>query len=116
MEDWAEKEAEAVRQKRKQDQIDKEARLLEDKQKNAEAPRLWKEFVKAVSSKVKDFNRALGEDALSLRNDENDDVTVGVHDFLTIVSARFDKARLEVRCMMVSDGCEYSIEVEDGHV
>ncbi len=115
MEDWAEKEANAVRERRKKEQTEKEIRLLEDKQKNAEAPRLWKEFLDGVHSKVEAFNRALKENALSLRSEGGDGVTVGTHDFLTAVSARFDRERLEVRCMLVSTGSDYSIEIRDGH-
>jgi hypothetical protein len=116
MDDWAEKQANAVREKRKKEQIEKETRLLDDKQKNAEAPGLWREFLAGVSSKVGEFNRALGEHALTLRNEGNDDVSVGAHDFLTAISAHFDSERLEVRCMLVGTGSDYSIEIRDGRV
>lgn len=43
-------------------------------------------------------------------------VTVGAHGFITGISASFNRESMEVRCMVVGTGLDYSIVIRDGQV
>jgi hypothetical protein len=114
---WADQKANEVRAKREKQSTDQQTRLLEDRQRVAEAPRLWDEFVAKVRDRVKAFNQALREDALEIRTVRANEISVGIHQFVTKISAEFTHTpRLEIRCAVVNTIKEYSFSVIHGKV
>jgi hypothetical protein len=113
--EWANRKAQEVRDKRKRSDLEKQARLLDDRQRTEAAPELWKEFVSHIEERVKAFNDEIGEQALTMKHPSSNRVSVGAHDFVTEISAELD-SRLFIRCMVVSTSIEFRISVLHGQV
>ena len=108
---WADQKANEVRAKQAKEQTERETRLLEDRQRLAESPRLWDEFVANVKQRVKAFNQAFRSDALEVRQAKADEISVGIHQFITKISAEFIRdPRLEIRCSLVNTSKEYAFK------
>lgn len=112
---WAEARAKEVKEKRQREQLETQKRLLDDKQRVAEAPGLWQAFVTRVQERVRAFNDALGEEALQIRTKPNE-IAVGAHNFVSQITADLRTERLELRCMLVSTSADYPVAVLGGKV
>jgi hypothetical protein len=113
--DWAEQKAKEIREKRETEKLDKQNRILEDKQRSSEAPELWKKFVEAARSKVQAFNNALKEQALILSIGEDEKLHIAIHQGLTEINAEMN-SRLALHCMLVNTSMEYPVAVINGRV
>jgi hypothetical protein len=111
--EWASQKAKEVREKRARSYIDKETRLLEEKQRSEATPRIWQEFVDRVSDRVKCFNDELGEESLLIQRPSSQHIKVGTQNFVIQITAELD-SRLFIRCMLVNTSAEYQISVLHG--
>jgi hypothetical protein len=113
--DWAAQKAKEVREKKERAHVEKQARLLDEKQRSEAAPQLWREFVNKVSERVKVFNAEIGEETLLFRQSLTNKIEVGTPGFASQITAEFD-SRLFIRCHLISTSVEFYVAVLHGQV
>jgi hypothetical protein len=113
---WAEEKANEIRAKREKERIEKETRLLDDKQLKAEAPSLWNDFVAKVRERVESLNSSLHEEALEVQSTTTNEISVTAYHGVGRIRAEFRPQRLELWCSLANTSKEYGFAVIRGQV
>lgn len=112
LDSWAQKKAKEIRDRQKNEHVNREALIAEEKIKQASAPELWKQLRAALKTRYEKLLIALDDlNALVWIERGQDEITIKANNSSNFVSLTFQPEPMKVFVLLVGTADEFHVKL-----